>query len=63
MGLFDSATEKAEQLMKDNPDKVEELSDGAIGKTGDALDSATGGRFSNQVDAGQSKADELIGEG
>ncbi len=63
MGLFDSAKEKAEQLIKDNPDKVEELSDQAIDKAGDALDSATGGKFSDQIHAGQAKADEVIGEG
>jgi hypothetical protein len=63
MGLLDSAKEKAEQLIKDNPEKVEELSDQAITKGGDALDSATGGTFSDQIDAGQAKADEMIGEG
>jgi hypothetical protein len=63
MGLFDSAKKKAEQLMRDNPDKVEELSDQAIDKAGDAVDSATDGKFSDQVDAAQQKADEVIGEG
>ena len=63
MGLFDSAKKKAEQLMRDNPDKVEELSDQAIDKAGDAVDSATDGKFSDQVDAAQQKADEAIGEG
>ena len=63
MSIFDSAKEKAKKLMADNPDKVEELSDQAIGKGGDAPDSATGGKFSDQIDAGQTKADEAIGEG
>ncbi len=63
MSIFDSAKEKAKQLMADNADKVEELSDQAIDKGGDALDSATGGKFSDQIDAGQSKADAMIGEG
>jgi len=63
MGLLDSAKEKAEQLMKDNPDKVEELSDQAIDKVGDAIDSATGGKFTDAIDTAKTKADEAIGEG
>lgn len=62
MGFLDDAKAKAEELINQNPDKVEELSDQAIEKGGDAVDSATGGKFSDQIDQGQTKADEAIGE-
>jgi hypothetical protein len=45
-----------------NPEKVEEYSDQGIDKAGDALDGATGGKYAEQVDAGQEKADDAIGE-
>ena len=54
MGIFDSRKEKA--------DKVEELSDQGIEKAGDAIDGATDGKFSEQIDQGQSMLDEKIGE-
>ena len=42
MGVFDSMKEKVEELLGQNPDKVEELSDTGIEKAGDAIDQATG---------------------
>ncbi len=62
MSLFDSAKEKLQQLAQDHPDKVEQLSDQAIERGGDAADSATGGRYAGQVDQAQTKADGAIGE-
>jgi hypothetical protein len=62
MGFLDDAKDKISELMHDNPDKVEEYSDQGIEKGGDALDGATGGKYADQVDAGQQKADDAIGE-
>jgi hypothetical protein len=62
MGVFDSAKEKAQGLMNDNPDKVEQLSDQGIERGGDLADQHTGGRFAEHVDQGQTLADDRIGE-
>ena len=62
MGFLDDAKAKAEEFINKNPDKVEDLSDQAIEKGGDAVDNATGGKFSDQVDAAQQKADDAIGQ-
>ena len=43
MSIFDSAKEKLQELAGDHPDQVEQLSDQAIERGGDAVDSATGG--------------------
>ena len=53
---------KAEELLAEHADKVEELSDQGIEKAGDAIDGATDGKFSEQIDQGQSMLDEKIGE-
>ncbi len=60
--MFDNLKDKAAELIGQNPEKVEELSDQAIEKAGDAADSMTGGKFSEQIDAAQQKADEAVGE-
>ncbi|MFN8097059.1 MAG: antitoxin [Dermatophilaceae bacterium] len=62
MGMFDEIKGKAEELLHGHADKVEELSDQGIAKATDAADSATGGKYSDQIDAAGGKADELIGE-
>jgi hypothetical protein len=62
MGFLDDAKDKISDLVNDNPEKVEEYSDQGIDKAGDALDGATGGKYAEQVDAGQEKADDAIGE-
>ncbi|HET9020249.1 MAG TPA: antitoxin [Ornithinibacter sp.] len=62
MSFFDSAKEKIQQLAEDNPDKVEQLSDEAITRGGDAADGVTGGKYAEQVDTAQGKADEAVGE-
>ena len=62
MGFLDDAKDKVNDLMHDNPDKVEDLSDQGIERGGDALDGVAGGKYSDQIDAGQQKADDAIGE-
>jgi hypothetical protein len=62
VSFFDSAKEKLQELAGDHPDQVEQLSDQAVGRGGDAVDSATGGKYAEQVDQAQVKADGAIGE-
>ena len=62
MSFLDGATEKLQELAKDHPEQVEQLSDQAITRGGDAIDSVTGGKYAEQVDQGQAKADGAIGE-
>ena len=62
MSLFDSAKEKLQDLAAQHPDQVEQLSDQAIERGGDAVDTATGGKYAEQVDQAQVKADGAIGE-
>ena len=61
MSFFDSATEKLQQLAEDHPDQVEQLSDQAIERGGDAGDSATAGRYTEHVDQAQGTADGAVG--
>ncbi|MGL5860454.1 MAG: antitoxin [Phycicoccus sp.] len=63
MSIFDSAKEKIQQLAEDNPDKVEQFSDQALERGGDAVDGVTGGRFAEHVDTAQAKGDEAVGQG
>ncbi len=62
MSFFDSAKEKLSGLAADHPDQVEKISDQAIERGGDAVDSTTGGKYAEQVDQAQVKADGAIGE-
>lgn len=62
MGFLDSAKGKLTELTDQHPDKVESLSDQAIERGGDAVDSATGGKYADKVDQAQAKADEAVGE-
>jgi MT0933-like antitoxin protein len=61
VSFLDSAKEKLQELAGDHPDQVEQLSDQAIERGGDAVDSATGGTYAEQVDQAQVKADGAIG--
>ncbi|MBM6398945.1 antitoxin [Phycicoccus sonneratiae] len=61
MGFLDSAKEKLTELAEQHPEQVESLSDQAIERGGDAVDSATGGKYADKVDQAQAKADEAIG--
>ncbi|MGG5260484.1 antitoxin [Phycicoccus avicenniae] len=62
MGFLDSAKEKLTELAEQHPDQVESLSDQAIERGGDAVDSMTGGKYADQVDQAQTRADGAIGE-
>jgi hypothetical protein len=62
VSFFDSAKEKLQGLAADHPDQVEQVSDQAIERGGDAVDSTTGGKYAEQVDQAQVKADGAIGE-
>ncbi|MEJ3404802.1 antitoxin [Rathayibacter sp. YIM 133350] len=55
-GLGDKAKDFA------NSDQGEKASDSALDKAGDAADSATGGKFSDKIDAGEKAADDKVGE-
>jgi hypothetical protein len=61
VSFLDGATEKLQELAKDHPEQVEQLSDQAITRGGDATDSVTGGKYAEQVDQGQAKADGAVG--
>ena len=63
MSQFDNLRDRAEQAAQEHPEQVEDLSDQGLDKTGDAADSATGGRFSDQIDQGQQRGDDAIGGG
>lgn len=62
MGFLDDAKGKLEDLVGNNPEKVEELSDQGIEKASDLADNATGGKFSDHIDSAGQKADEAIGQ-
>lgn len=62
MGFLDDAKGKIEDLVGKNSDKVEELSDQGIAKATDAADSATGGKYTEQIDTAGQKIDEAIGD-
>lgn len=61
MSFLDGAKEKLQELAESHPDQVEQLSDEAITRGGDAIDGVTGGKFAEQVDQGQETADGAIG--
>lgn len=62
MGLMDNARQKAQEMANNNPDKVEQLSDQAIERAGDAVDSKTGGKHADKIDQAQQAADGKIGQ-
>ncbi len=62
MSMFDDLKNKAEEFVKDNPDKVESVSDSVLDKVADLADDKTGGRYHDQVEGAQAKADDAIGE-
>lgn len=68
-GAADSAADtaggwqdKAGDLLAENADKVEQVSDLGLEKGGAMLDEATGGKFGDQIEQGKSMIDERIGE-
>lgn len=60
MGFLDDAKKKAGELAEQHPEQLEKLSDGAIGKAGDLVDGATGGKYADKVDTAQDKADDSV---
>lgn len=61
MGFLDDAKAKIEDLVQDNPDQVESISDQVIERGGDAVDQATDGKYADHVDTAQARGDEAIG--
>jgi hypothetical protein len=59
--MFDELKNKAADLIKDNPDKIEGVSDNILEKAADLADEKTGGKFSSQIDGFEQKADDAIG--
>jgi plasmid stabilization system protein ParE len=62
MSMFDELKDKAADALKDNPDKVEQVSDGLLEKAAGLADGATGGKFHDQIEGLAEKADGAIGE-
>lgn len=62
MSMFDELKDKAADFVKDNPDKVEGISDRILEKAADAAEAATGGKFDSVIEGIQGKADDAIGE-
>ncbi len=62
MGGFDDLKAKAEQAASDHPDQVENVTDQAVERGGDAADKASGDKFADKIDQGQSAADQRIGQ-
>jgi len=62
MSMFDELKDKAADLVKDNPDKVESVSDTVLEKVADFADDKTGGKFHDQIESLVEKADDAIGE-
>ncbi|MBI4942438.1 MAG: antitoxin [Actinobacteria bacterium] len=61
MSMFDELKNKATDFIKDNPDKIEGVSDNILEKAADLADEKTGGKFSSQIDGFEQKADDAIG--
>lgn len=61
MSMFDELKNKATEFVKDNPDKVEGVSDSLLEKAADVADDVTGGKFTGQIDGAVEKADDAIG--
>lgn len=55
-----SATEKAKNQAAGMAEKAKNQAKGAVGKTGDAADRKTGGKFAGHVDRAQDKANDVI---
>ena len=62
MNVFDSAKEKLNQVMGENADKVEEVTDKVLDKAAEVAGDKTGGQYAEQVSQAREAADEQIGE-
>ncbi len=61
MSMFDELKDKAADFIKDNPDKVEGVSDNLLDKVAEIADEKTGGKFHDQIEGFEKKADDAIG--
>ena len=61
MGAFDELKDKGEKLASKHPEQTEKYSDEALEKGADAADTASGDKFSSQIDSAQEKADDAVG--
>jgi MT0933-like antitoxin protein len=62
MSMFDNLGEQATNLAKEHSDVVKDAAAQAAEKVGDAVDGATGGKFSDQVDNVQGQAADQVGQ-
>ncbi|MGB8379673.1 MAG: antitoxin [Dermatophilaceae bacterium] len=62
MNVFDSAKEKLNQVMGENADKVEEVSDKVLDKASEVAGDKTGGQYAEQITQAREAADAQIGE-
>ena len=63
MSQFDNLRDQAEGQLAEHSDQVESVTDQGLDRAADAVDDATGGRFSDQVDEAQQRGDDAIGDG
>ena len=61
MGMFDNLAEQAMNLAKEHSDVVENAVGQVAEQAGAAIDSATGGKFTDQIEGVTSQADDQIG--
>ena len=61
MGMFDEIKDKAEEFADEHKDVVEKVSDQVLDKAGDAVDEATGKKFTGQIEQAERAADDAIG--
>jgi hypothetical protein len=62
MGVFDNVKKKAEDLAGQHSDKVEEHSDRGLDMGSERANTATGGKYADQVETGRSALDERVGD-
>jgi hypothetical protein len=60
MSMFDELKDKALDLAKEHQDTVTNVAGQAAEKIGDAVDTATGGKFSDKIDAVTGQADDQV---
>ena len=51
--------DKAKEFAEEHPDQV----DKGVDKAGDVADEKTGGRFSDQIQQGEQRAEDFLGQG
>ncbi|MDO5502806.1 MAG: antitoxin [Actinomycetia bacterium] len=61
MGVFDNIKNKAQDLVSNDPEKVEEISDKGLDFASEKADSLSGGRYTDQINSARDQADARIG--